>query len=239
MAFREGNPLILDKKEKTRRKKRNFSFILFCGTVKRFARKFVPLFKATQPLVSPFLLPRWRRIFMNIKQGKTREVLFPFPQNVLLRTVHPCQKKKRRENWLISNYISRKKRRGTRNLSFSLSSGLPIFSFFFLHGESPHPLHFPLQTGMLSPLSLDFGEPFLLPPPSGTNKHNTTTGRGREFSCEPTHPTPCQQPLLCHISLGRFPSFPFSQEVGEGERKAMTCEGKVLGKEGRRKKCGA
>ncbi len=96
MAFREGNPLILDKKEKTRRRKRKLFFRSFLWDSKAIrAREFVPLFKATQPSVSlpPFLLPRWRRIFMNIKQGKTREVLFPFPQNVLLRTVHPCQKK--------------------------------------------------------------------------------------------------------------------------------------------------
>ena len=83
MAFRESNPLILDKKEKTRKKKKKLFFhSFFCGTVKRFSRASL----SSSPFQShptlgfppPFLLPRWRRIFMNIKQKENRGGPFPF-----------------------------------------------------------------------------------------------------------------------------------------------------------------
>ncbi len=203
MAFREGNPLILDKKEKTRRRKRKLFFHSFCGTVKRFTREFVPLFKATltQPTLGfPFLLPRWRRIFMNIKQGgKPGRSFSPFPQNVLLCVRYILVKKRRGENWLISNYISRKKEgKGDTESVFSPDCQ---FSTSFSYGKLRTHSIFPSKPECYLRFHWTLGNPFL---PSCTNKHNTTTGRG-EFSCESTHPTPpCQQPLLCHISLGRF-----------------------------------
>ncbi len=132
-------------------------------------------------------------------------------------------KKRRGENWLISNYILRKKkRRGTRNLSFLLSSGLPIFSFFFLYGKLRTHSIFPSKPECYLRFHWTLGNPFP-PPPSGTNKHNTTTTGGREFSCEPTHPMPTT------LALPHFPwallsypyntSFPFSQEKEERREK--------------------
>ncbi len=149
-------------------------------------------------------------------------------------------KKRRGENWLISNYISRKKRKGDTKSVFPPILRIANFLLLFLtRGNSaPTPFSPPNRNVISAFIGLwgTLSSPLAL---------TSTILPLEEESSRVNPPIPCQQPLLCHISLGRFSlppytSFPFSQEVGEGERKAMTCEGEeVLGKEGRRKKCGA